>query len=46
VPFQVEGAFLSSHVFLQAKGGWIKNATRGGKLDILERIDFDQIAPK
>lgn len=43
--FQVEGAFLSCHVFLQSKGGWIKNATRGGKLEILERIDLDEIVP-
>lgn len=43
--FQVEGAFLNCHVFLQSKGGWIKNATRGGKLEILDRIDFDKICP-
>jgi cold shock CspA family protein len=43
--FQVEGAFLSCHVFLQSKNGWVKNATRGGQLEILERIDFDEIVP-
>ena len=43
---QVEGAFLACHVFLQSRGGWIKNATRGGELDVLDRIEFDQIAQK
>jgi hypothetical protein len=46
VLWQVEGALLSSHVFLQARGGWIKNATRGGKLEVLERVDFDDVAPR
>lgn len=43
--WQVEAAFLSSQVFLQARGGWIKNATRGGKLEVLERVNFDAVAP-
>jgi hypothetical protein len=46
VLWQVEGAFLSSHVFLQARGGWIKNATRGGKLEVSERVDFDTVVPR
>ena len=46
VLWQAEGAFLSCHVFLQARGGWLKNATRGGKLEVLERIDFDHIASR
>ncbi|HOH28079.1 MAG TPA: hypothetical protein PLL36_01025 [Candidatus Hydrogenedentes bacterium] len=45
VLWQVEGALLSCHVFLQHHGGWIRNATRGGKLEVLERVDFDLAAP-
>jgi len=37
---QVEGALLSCLVFLQSRGGWIKNATNGGNLEILDRINF------
>jgi hypothetical protein len=29
--------------FLRKRGGWILNATRGGKLEILERINFDEV---
>ena len=42
IKFQVEGAFLACQCFLQSHGGWIKNATRGGALDILERIEFEE----
>lgn len=42
VPWQVEGALLSAHVFLQQHGGWIKNATHGGKLEVLQRVGFDE----
>jgi hypothetical protein len=42
VLWQVEGALLSSQVFLQQHGGWIKNATHGGKLEVLDRIDFNE----
>ena len=45
VLWQVEGALLSCHVFLQQYGGWIRNTTRGGKLDVLDRVDFDLVAP-
>jgi glycosyltransferase involved in cell wall biosynthesis len=45
VLWQVEGALLSCQVFLQQFGGWIRNATRGGKLEALSRVDFDQVAP-
>jgi glycosyltransferase involved in cell wall biosynthesis len=45
VTWQIEGALLSCHLFLQSKGGWVKNATRGGKLEVLERVDFDEIMP-
>ncbi len=41
VPWQFEGALLSSQAFLQSRGGWIKNATRGGALEVVPRIDFD-----
>lgn len=41
VLWQVEGSLLSAQVFLQRFGGWIRNATRGGKLEVLERVDFD-----
>ena len=43
--WQVEASLLSSQVFLQSRGGWIKNATRGGKLEVLERVEFDDVAP-
>jgi hypothetical protein len=43
VLWQAEGALLSCQVFLQSKRGWVKNATRGGQLDVLDRIDFDKI---
>lgn len=43
VLWQVEGALQSAQVFLEQYGGWIKNATRGGKLDVLQRISFDKL---
>lgn len=42
VSWQAESSFLMSHVFLEARGGWVKNATSGGKLETLPRIDFDE----
>lgn len=45
VLWQAEGALLSCQTFLESKGGWVRNATRGGKLEVLERVDFDQVAP-
>lgn len=41
VKWQAESSFLMSHIFLQSRGGFLMNATRGGKLDTLPRIDFD-----
>ena len=38
----IEQSFKVCDTFLKSRGGWIKNATRGGKLDILERIDFEK----
>ena len=40
---QIEGALLSIQSYLEPLGGWIKNATHGGALNILERVNFDQI---
>lgn len=34
--------FLKSRVAFEAAGGRILNATRGGKLEIFDRIDFDE----
>jgi len=39
----VEDAFKKSDEFLRSKNGFIKNATRGGKLEVLERIDVNEI---
>ncbi|MEA5533512.1 hypothetical protein [Crocosphaera sp. XPORK-15E] len=37
----IEKSFQACDLFLRSQGGWLKNATRGGKLEVLERIDFD-----
>lgn len=42
VEWQAESSFLMSHIFLQSQGGFLMNATRGGKLDTLPRIDFPE----
>ncbi|MBA6233499.1 MULTISPECIES: 6-hydroxymethylpterin diphosphokinase MptE-like protein [unclassified Colwellia] len=39
----VEDAFKKSDEFLRQNGGFIKNATRGGKLEVLERIDLHEM---
>jgi hypothetical protein len=39
----IEGALLSLNSYLNIHSGWIKNATRGGALDVLDRVDFDLI---
>ena len=39
----VEDAFKKSDELLRTSCGFIKNATRGGKLDVLERINIDEI---
>jgi hypothetical protein len=41
----IERSFQSCDLFMRCRGGWIKNATRGGKLEVLERADFDRIDP-
>jgi hypothetical protein len=38
----IEEMFTSSDRFLRRRGGWIKNATRGGHLEVVERTSFDQ----
>ena len=37
----IEESFVICDQFLRSRGGWLKNATRGGKLNILERVNFD-----
>lgn len=39
----IEKSFQICDKFLRSKGGWVKNATRGGKLEVLERLDFDHV---
>lgn len=38
-------AFLAARVLMESEGGWIRNVTRGGLLEIFERADFDAVAP-
>lgn len=40
---KIEKSFKLCDNFLRSEGGWLKNATRGGKLEVLERVDFDKI---
>lgn len=40
---QIEEAFGICNEFMRARGGWVKNATRGGRLEVLEREDFDTL---
>ena len=37
----IEESFQSCDLFMRFHDGWIKNATRGGKLEVLERVCFD-----
>ena len=37
----IEKGFRGSDAFLRSRGGWIKNATRGGELEVLERVSFE-----
>lgn len=37
----ITGAFLAARQIMESEGGFIRNATRGGALDLFERIDFD-----
>jgi len=39
----IEESFQICDRLLRSRGGWVKNATRGGKLEVLERIDFDEV---
>ncbi|TNE67289.1 MAG: hypothetical protein EP335_01555 [Alphaproteobacteria bacterium] len=34
-------SFLTADLLLRAEGGFVKNVTRGGRLEIFERMDFD-----
>lgn len=36
----IEESFAGCDAFLRSCGGWVKNATHGGKLEVLERISF------
>jgi hypothetical protein len=38
----IEEMFTSSDEFLRQRGGWIKNATHGGHLEVVERTSFDR----
>lgn len=40
---QIEESFQICDQFLRARNGWIINATHGGKLEVLERADFDSM---
>jgi len=39
----IEKSLRRADRFLRKRGGWIINATRGGKLEILERKNFDEV---
>ena len=39
----VEDAFKESDKYLRKNGGFIKNATRGGSLEVLERVDINDV---
>ena len=39
----IEQSFAICDSFLKERRGSLKNATRGGKLEVLERIDFDDL---
>lgn len=38
----IENSIKNCDKFLRTKGGWLKNGTRGGKLEVCERIDIDK----
>jgi hypothetical protein len=40
LPEQQEKAYQFAREFIEKNGGMIRNATRGGKLEVFERIDF------
>jgi hypothetical protein len=39
----IEESFSLCDKFLRNNGGYVKNATRGGKLEVLERIDIEDV---
>jgi hypothetical protein len=43
---QIEESFILCDKFMRERSGWVKNATRGGKLEVLERMDFDDALMK
>lgn len=42
-PEQQELAFKIAREFIEANGGIIKNSTRGGKLEVFERVNLEQL---
>lgn len=40
---KVENAYKAAHAYAEAHGIKIYNATRGGRLEIFERVDFDSL---
>ena len=42
----IEKSFQICDSFLKANGGGLRNATRGGKLEILDRADFDELVER
>lgn len=38
----IEDSFQYADQFLRKRGGYVKNATRGGQLEVVERVDFDE----
>ena len=38
----IEDNFQYADQFLRKRGGYVKNATRGGQLEVVERISFDE----
>ena len=38
----IEEMFAFSDSYLRRQGGWLKNATRGGQLEVVERTSFDE----
>jgi len=41
-----EGAFLSAKAYFESNGREILNATRGGKLEVFQRVDLDEVIEK
>lgn len=42
-PKEQEIAYRHAKTFIEANGGIIQNATRGGKLEVFDRVDFDTL---